>query len=476
MCSVPAVRQTRIIATLGPVTESPEMLRRLIQRGVDVFRLNMSHAKHEWVRRVVPEIRKISAEEGRPVGVMMDTQGPSIRTGDVPAAIPLAIGETFYFTTRNMPVPEGAKGTSVNYDQFAEDVHSGDTLIVDNGEMKMRIIAVGEDRVECQVLTEGSLGSRRHINLPGVRVSLPALTEKDRADVELGLEMAVDYIALSFVRDPQDIALLRDCFTNCESPPLIIAKIEHQFAVDHFNDIARESDIVMIARGDLGMECPYEELPIIQRRIVKACHRLGRPVIVATHMLESMIQSPLPTRAEITDVANAVFEQADAIMLSGETTVGRHPLACIEVMDTIARRIERSGGVGYQSEANVTQPREKLVQSAVHLADSLRAAAILVFTRTGTMARYTSWMRPQHSPIFAFCDKPELAARLTLCRSVHPVVMPSCGKDPEGSIDGAIGRLQHMGWVRSGQRVVVLVPPYNTHERLSDTVRMQIVP
>jgi pyruvate kinase len=469
------MRKTRIIATLGPATDSFEMLGRMLDAGANIFRLNMSHAKHEWVRRVVADIRTLGRQRGIVPGILMDTQGPSIRTGDVTERIQLAVGELFSITVRGGVLPPGRKGTSVNYDDFAKDVRAGDTLIVDNGEMKMRVMATQPDRVDCEVLTEGSLGSRRHINLPGVRVSLPALTEKDRADVKLGLELGVDYLALSFVREPDDIAQLRACFHGTPHPPQIVAKIEHQFAVDHFEAIARDSDVIMVARGDLGVECPYEELPIIQRRIVKVCQRIGRPVIVATHMLESMIQNPLPTRAEITDVANAVFEQADAIMLSGETTVGRHPLACLEVMDKISRRIERSGGAGYHGEAELTQPRQKLVRSAVMLADQLRAAAILVFTRSGKLARYTSWMRPSFSPIYAFCDREYLAGQLTLLRGVTPMILPSCSEDPEGSVEGAIQRLKSRHLVKTGDVVVILVPHATTDDREVDSVKMHVV-
>ncbi len=469
------MRKTRIIATLGPATESPEMLGRMIAAGVDIFRLNMSHATHEWVRRVVPDIRRIGRVSGRIPGILMDTQGPSIRTGDLPGRIPLAVGERFVFTIGAAVLPAGTKGTSVNYDGFAGDVRAGDTLIVDNGEMKMRVVATHADRVDCEILTEGSIGSRRHINLPGVRVSLPALTEKDREDVRLGVELGVDYIALSFVREPADIALLRACLHGTSRPPLIVAKIEHQFAVDNFEAIARESDAVMVARGDLGIECPYEELPIIQRRIVKTCQRIGLPVIVATHMLESMIENPLPTRAEVTDVANAVFEQADAIMLSGETTVGRQPLSCVEVMDKIARRIERSGGAGYHSEAELTQPRQKLVRSAVMLADQLRAAAILVFTRSGKMARYTSWLRPAFSPIYAFCDRESLAAQLVLLRGVTPLVMPLCVDDAEASVEGAIHRLLSLRLLKRGDTVAILVPNATSQDREVDSVKMRVV-
>lgn len=469
------MRKTRIIATLGPATDSPDRLAALMEAGVNVFRLNMSHARHDWVRQVVADIRSAARLRGILPGILMDTQGPSIRTGDVPAAISLSPGERFYFTVRGGTIPEGFKGTSVNYDDLASDVHAGDTLVVDNGEMKMRILSTTPQFVECEVLTEGSLGSRRHINLPGVRVSLPALTEKDRADVALGLELKLDYIALSFVRDPVDIATLRACFHPDGHQPLIVAKIEHQFAVDHFDAIAQEADVIMVARGDLGVECPYEELPIIQRRIVKFCQRIGRPVIVATHMLESMITNPLPTRAEITDVANAVFEQADAIMLSGETTVGRHPLACIEVMDTIARRIERSGGANYHEEAELTLPRQKLVKSAVILADNLEATAIIAFTRSGQLPRFASAFRPKTSPIYAFCDTESLAGKLTLLRGVTPIVLPSCSNDPEGSIDGALNRLESRGLIKTGDSVVILVPHATSHDRQVESIKMRVV-
>src|SRR5208337_3050908 len=262
-----------------------------------------------------------------------------------------------------------------------------------------KVLAKAGNKVECEVLTEGTLGSRRHINLPGVKVSLPALTAKDIKDVLLGLEVGVDLIALSFVREARDLLQLRELFEPGKPHPLVIAKIEDQQAVTNLDEIIREADGIMVARGDLGIEIPYEELPIVQRRIVKTCLRVGKPVIVATHMLESMIESPMPTRAEVTDVANAVFEQADAIMLSGETTVGKYPLKCIEVFDSIARRIERSGGANYWETADLVDPRDKIAKSAVVLANELRAQAIVTLIRHGTMTRSISWLRPKFSPI-----------------------------------------------------------------------------
>ena len=282
-----------------------------------------------------------------------------------------APGQKFTLTVRGERSEE-ERSVDVNYENFVNDISVGDVVLIDNGAIEMKVLAKSGNKVECEVLTEGKLGSRRHINLPGVKVSLPALTAKDIDDVKLGLELEVDFIALSFVREARDLMQLRELFPAKGHRPLVIAKIEDQEAVKNAESIVREADAVMVARGDLGIEVPYEELPIIQRRVVKLCLHFGRPVIVATHMLESMIESPMPTRAEVTDVANAVFEQADAIMLSGETTVGKYPLKCIEVFDRISKRIERSGGANFFEQAPLITNRQKLVKSAVVMANELR--------------------------------------------------------------------------------------------------------
>ncbi len=384
-----ATRKTKIIATLGPATESAEMLERLIEAGVNVFRLNMSHATHDWVRRVVKDIRAAASAHRGFIGIMMDTQGPAIRTGELGVPLDLQPGQKFTLTVRGERSEE-ERSVDVNYANFVNDINVGDVVLIDNGAIEMKVLAKAGNKVECEVLTEGKLGSRRHINLPGVKVSLPALTAKDIKDVMLGLEVGVDMIALSFVREARDLLQLKELFETDKPRPLVLAKIEDQQAVANLDEIVREADGIMVARGDLGIEIPYEELPIVQRRIVKTCLRQGKPVIVATHMLESMIESPMPTRAEVTDVANAVYEQADAIMLSGETTVGKHPLRCIEVFDRIATRIERSGGANFFEHSDLVSPRQKLVKSAIVMANELRAEAILVITRSGNMARYVS--------------------------------------------------------------------------------------
>ncbi len=467
------LRKTKIIATLGPATESAEMLGKLMDAGVNIFRLNMSHAPHDWVRRIVKDIRAGAAARQIHIGIMMDTQGPAIRTGDIGVPLNLQPGQKFTLTVRGERSEE-ERSVDVNYANFVNDINVGDVVLIDNGAIEMKVLAKEGNKVECEVLTEGTLGSRRHINLPGVKVSLPAITAKDMADIRLGLELRVDYIALSFVRGARDLLQLRELFTGAKPHPLVVAKIEDHEAVANLDEIIRESDGVMVARGDLGIEVPYEELPIIQRRIVKTCLQYGRPVIVATHMLESMIESPMPTRAEVTDVANAVFEQADAIMLSGETTVGKHPLKCIEVFDRIARRIERSGGAGYPESARLTTPQQKLVKSAVVLANELKAQALLVFTRSGNMARYTGWMRPRYSQIYALCEAPEVANALVLNWGVTPFVIPFDLEQPEHTVELAIKTLIEKDRLQRGNTVVI-VSSISAGHQTADAVQTRVI-
>jgi len=467
------MRKTKIIATLGPATESPEMIRKMIAAGVNIFRLNMSHGAHDWVRRIVQDIRSASKDLGTYTGILMDTQGPAIRTGDLPAALDLHPGQKFWLTVRGEKSEE-LYSVDVNYDNLINDIAVGDTVLVDNGEIEMKVLSKQGNKIECEVLTRGTLRSRRHINLPGVKVNLPALTAKDLKDIAVGLELKVDFIALSFVREAKDIRQLRAVVDGAEFKPTLVAKLEDQEAIRNMQEIIVESDAVMVARGDLGIEIPYEELPIAQRRIVKSCLKLGKPVIVATHMLESMIDNPGPTRAEITDVANAVFEQADAIMLSGETTVGKYPLKCVDVFNRIAARIEKSGGANYQVAAELTTPRQKLVKSAVVMANELKAAGMLVFTRHGTMAKYAAWMRPHYSPIFAVCPNEEVAESLALCWGVYPVVVPFTHRESEPLVGDALKQLLAARRLQNGDQIVIVssIATGTTH---ADAVQMRTI-
>ena len=448
------MRKTKIICTLGPATEKTETLRKLIAQGADVFRLNMSHAPRDWVREIVPRIRKLADEVARPIGILLDTQGPAIRTGDLKSPLRLKKGDTLEFRVRRAKSTE-KYSVDVNYAGFVNDVSVGDTVLVDNGLIKLTVLEKKPNRVRCKVITPATLGSRRHINLPGVYVNLPPLTKKDIVDVTLGAELGVDFVALSFVRKESDIEELRRLLARKKSKAMIVAKIEDQAAVQSIDRIIKGADAIMVARGDLGIECPMEELPIIQRRIVQMCIRLGKPVVVATQMLESMIENPMPTRAEITDVANAVFEQADAIMLSGETTVGRYPVECVEVLDRIALRIERSGSAGYAKAAILEDARQKTVSSAVVLANSLRRSKIIVFTRHGRMARNVSNLRPEHAPIFAFTPSEEVRRQLSICWGVYPVRIQFT-EEPNATIEAAEKFLRDKHLAASGDKLVII--------------------
>jgi pyruvate kinase len=317
------------------------------------------------------------------------------------------------------------------------------------------------------------LKSKRHINLPGVKVNLPSFTEKDRADTTVGLEEGIDFVALSFVRESKDIDLLRAFLSEKKSRARIIAKIEDQSAIDHLDSIVASCDALMVARGDLGIECPFEELPVIQRRAVRACLAQGRPVIVATHMLESMISQPVPTRAEITDVANAVFELADCVMLSGETTIGKYPLECVQMLDKISRRIEAEETSGFREAAVFTGERMKVLHSAVVLANELPRSHLVTFTRHGFMAQGLAALRPAHATILAFTPSPEVFRQLRLLRSVEPFLMP-LASEPDITIENAIALLVRLGRVVPGDKLIVATDIV-AQDRLVDSVQLRTV-
>jgi pyruvate kinase len=406
------------------------------------------------VRKIVPTIRSIAAELDMPVGILLDTQGPAVRTGDLPTKLNLKTGDIMEFTVRGARSEE-VYSVNVNYDGLIDDINEGDVVLVDNGVIHLKVLSKVNNRIRCEVLTPGELGSRRHINLPGVKVNLPPLTEKDMADVAVGAEVGVDFVALSFCREPSDIVEMRRVLASHGSQARVIAKIEDQSAVKLISEIINETDAVMIARGDLGVECPMEELPIIQRRILKKALQIGKPVIVATHMLESMIENPVPTRAEVTDVANAVFEQADAIMLSGESTVGKYPVECVKVLDRIARRIERSGSAHFADQTSLAKPRQKTAHSGVVLANSFPNAHLAVLTHHGHMADYTSHIRPEHAPIYALTPSKVVAGHLTLNWGVLPLVMPFANS-PEESVKNAEELLLSRNLLRKGDQLIVM--------------------
>lgn len=467
-------RHTKVIFTIGPATESEEVLEQLITNGADICRLNMAHANREWVETTVARINKVCKKVGRQIAIMMDVKGPEIRTGDLPEPIELQIGDIFDFKT----IPDSTehddpniRSVGVNYPKLNENLKPGDVILVDSGLIRLTCTEVFNDRVRAEVRIPGPLGNRRHINLPGVHVDLPCLTKKDKNDVLLGIEVGVSFFALSFVRSADDLDILRRYLNDHDSQAQIIAKIEDQSAITHIDEIIQACNGLMVARGDLGIECPYEQLPMIQRRAIHQCIAQQKFVIVATHMLESMIQSPIPTRAEVTDIANAVHEQTDCIMLSGETTVGKYPVESLMVMNRICREIEHHKEASYNKDLILRDPKSKLLGSAVQLAQDLNKASILIFTRNGRLARTLAALRPTKCPIFAFTDHEETFKQLLPLWGIEPFFMDFKHISEETNLR-AMKILVDKGWLEPNEWMVIISNVIHG-KRVIDSVQMR---
>lgn len=411
------MRQTKIICTIGPVSSSYDMLEKLANAGMNVARLNMSHGEHDNCLQIIKAIRTLNKKLHHPVAVLIDTQGPEIRTGVLNSDLNLKNGDIVTVVARGEADVE-TRSILINYADIITDVNIGDKITVDNGLINLEVLSKEERAMRCRVLDGGILKSRRHVNLPGIRVNLPAITEKDKRDIAFAMEHEVDFIALSFVRSADDIHDLNRLLGSKAGKIKIIAKIEDQEGLKNLDAIIRESDGVMVARGDLGVEIPFEQLPRAQRHIIQRCAELGKRSIVATHMLESMIENPMPTRAEVTDVANAVYEEADAIMLSGETTVGRYPVKCVEVLDRIARATEPGQGLRFSNQLEVNSDKQGIAEAAVNLAAAINAHAIMVPTRRGLMANLVTNCRPQKAVICAFTNDSRTRRQLVLNRNL----------------------------------------------------------
>jgi pyruvate kinase len=451
-------RQTKIIATIGPATESDQMLKALIEEGVDVMRLNMAHATHEWIRDISQRIRKIGRDLNREPAILMDVKGPEIRTGYLPNPVHLARGDLIDLVFAAQPVPARSENVwqiEVNYDKLHEHLTTGNNVLLDNGLIPLLVVEPSAQRVRCRVLQDAELKSRRHVNLPGIETGLPSITEKDRLDTLVGIECDHDFFALSFTRDADAIDLFKSFLKDNHSNAHVIAKIEDQQGVSNLEEIVTAADGLMIARGDLGIECPFEELPIIQRKTVGICLSMGKPVIVATHLLESMIDSPVPTRAEVSDVANAVNEEADCVMLSGETTTGSYPIECVRMLKRISSRIEQELPPVLSENIRLFRPKAKMLRSAALLALRMGNTAVLVFTRSGDLAAKLGALRPNGAPLFAFTDISGLHRRLRLVWGIEPFLM-DFSDDPEQTIQEAIKRLKREKYVEAGDQIVMV--------------------
>ena len=448
------MRKTKIICTIGPATASYEMLQKLCAAGMNVVRLNMSHADHAGAAQIINWIKTLNRKIKYPIPIMLDTQGPEIRTGDVTTALDLRTGDVIDVTVRD-DVDVERRSIHVNYDEIVDAVSIGDRITVDNGLINLEVLAKVGARLSCRVLDGGVLKSKRHVNLPGIRVNLPAVTEKDKSDIAFAVAHELDFIALSFVRRAEDVLELRRLLGAKATKIKVIAKIEDAEGVANLESIVAVADGVMVARGDLGVEINLADLPNVQRRIVRTCARMGKPVIVATHLLESMIENPIPTRAEVTDVANAVYEEVDAVMLSGETSVGAYPVRCVQQLDAIATASERYPGLHYSKELVRDTDKLQVAAAAVDLAESLGVAAIVVITRRGFMADYVSACRPQAAAIYAFSNDSQTRRRLMLNRNLASHRTPF-SNDPEKTLRSAFRVLIERESFSAGDKVVVI--------------------
>ncbi len=468
-------RHTRITFTIGPATESAERLEAIINAGADVVRLNMAHADHAWVRNTVQRIRQVSQRMNKELAIMMDVKGPEIRTGARTEATQLKVGQVVDITGDARTAADGdILVIPTNYPKMISAVPVGGVVLVDNGLIQLRVLSQHPDRLRCKVEQPGPLGSRRHINLPGVKVDLPALTDKDRADVAVGCEVGIDYFALSFVREANDVISLRQLLLEHHSKAHIIAKIEDQSAIEHLGSILEATDALMVARGDLGIEIPYETLPQIQRKAVGMAIAKRKPVIVATHMLESMIQNPVPTRAEVTDVSNAVLELADSVMLSGETTTGQHPIRCVEVMSKISTTTEQDLPHILTPEQATDTPKVKLLRAAATLAQDLGSTGIIAFTRNGDVPRTLSSLRVVGCPIYAFMEEEHVHRKMSLLWGVKSFQIKFSTR-AEDNITQALILLRDQGYCRPGQ-VLVIVTNVILGPQVIDSIQIRTVP
>jgi len=448
-------RRAKIVATLGPATDAEGMLEWLLLAGVDVVRLNFSHGTHAEHAERIRRVRTASERLGQPVAIMQDLQGPKIRTGSLVGgkAVELRPGAELCITTR--PVEGTAERVSTTYEALPRDCRPGDSLLINDGRMRLTVLESSADEVRAQVVDGGPLGEHKGINLPGVAVSAPALTEKDKEDLAFGLAQGVDYAALSFVREAADLRLARTFMERCGATVPLIAKIEKPQAIAQLDAIIAASDGVMVARGDLGVELPAERVPPLQKMIIRKANRRGIPVITATQMLESMISEPTPTRAEASDVANAIWDGTDAVMLSAETAAGAFPVEVVEMMHRIVVQAEAAAAGREEVEDGHRMSDSRAISHAARsLAENLNVAAIVAFTRTGRAAQLLSRDRPR-VPIYAFSPNPASYRRLALWWGVTPI-MGTVTAHREPPIEEMEAILLERGAVVGGDRLVIV--------------------
>ena len=446
-------RKAKIVATLGPASSSPEMLEKLFRAGVDVFRINMSHTQHDLLRRLILDIRSVEAKLQRPIGILADLQGPKIRIGTfAEKEARINAGDTFIFDTDK--TPGNATRVYLPHPEIFAGAKEGDNLLLNDGRLRVEIITAESDRLTTRVIFGGTLSDRKGVNLPDTVIPIPALTAKDRSDLEAAAEAGVDWIALSFVQRPDDVAEARKLIAGRAG---VMAKIEKPAALHCLDEILEIADGLMVARGDLGVELPLEAVPGKQKQITRAARRMGKPVIVATQMLESMIVEPVPTRAEVSDVATAVYEGADAIMLSAESATGAWPDKAVATMDRIAREVERDslyrGIITAQRYEPQATSADAISGAARTISETLKLAAIVCFTGSGSTGVRMSRERPE-TPVIALTPIPATARRLALVWGLH-CVLTEDAKDLDDMVSRAARIAVDEGFAEPGQRIII---------------------
>jgi pyruvate kinase len=470
------LRRTKIVATIGPATSSPEVLRSLIEAGATTLRLNFSHGTHADHQRNIRTIRQVSFELNQPVGILQDLQGPKIRLGKFEQGpITLKKGDPYILTSR--PLLGTQDISSVTYEPLADEVPVGATILLDDGRVEMLVEAIDLEQRElhCRVVVGGVLSNNKGVNFPGVYLSIKALTDKDKTDLMFGLDQGVDWIALSFVRNPQDILEIKEIISSAGKDVPVIAKIEKHEAIEQMESVLSLCDGVMVARGDLGVELPAEEVPILQKRLIATANRFGIPVITATQMLDSMVSNPRATRAEISDVANAILDGTDAVMLSNETAVGKFPVEAVETMARIAVQIEQNLAIARNVDSNSTGHSipNAISQAVGRIAEQLQSAAIMTLTKTGATARNVSKYRPG-TPILAVTPHVDVARQLQLVWGVRPLLvlnLPSTGQ----TFQAALNVAQEKNFLKEGDLVVMTAGTLQGVSGSTDLIKVEVV-
>ncbi|MFL0555868.1 pyruvate kinase [Paenibacillus barengoltzii] len=451
------MRKTKIVCTIGPSSESLENIKKLIMAGMNVARLNFSHGDYEEHGNRIKNIRQASAELGKSIAILLDTKGPEIRTGKLKEE-PIELVQDEFITLTTEEILGDKNRISITYKDLPGDVEVGSTILIDDGLIGLTVVDIQGTEIKCRIVNGGTIKSKKGVNVPGVNISLPGITEKDANDIKFGIEQGIDFIAASFVRKASDVLEIRQLLEQHNATHIqIISKIENQQGVDNLDEILEVSDGLMVARGDLGVEIPAEDVPLVQKRMIEKCNRVGKPVITATQMLDSMQRNPRPTRAEASDVANAIFDGTDAIMLSGETAAGKYPVESVLTMSRIAEKAESA--LEYreifvkQSNAQQTTVTEAISQAVANSALELNAKAIITSTETGYTARMVSKYRPK-APIIAVTTEDQTLRRLALNWGVTPVKGDIASTTDE-MFDKAMKGGLDSGLVKEGDLVVI---------------------